>query len=57
MSYSELVKFQERIEATIDEKGLSGTSAAKDQLREASEKAGCHFGRAVRQARRLAGIF
>ena len=40
MSYAELVKFHERIQAAIAQKRVSEAGAAKDHLRAAAEKAG-----------------
>ncbi len=40
MSYAELLKLQERIEAAIAEKRVEGAAATKEQLRAMAEKAG-----------------
>ena len=40
MSYAELLKLQERIEAAIDEKRVEDAAATKEALRAMAEKAG-----------------
>jgi len=40
MSYAELLKLQERLEAAIAEKRAEGAAATKEQLRAMAEKAG-----------------
>ena len=57
MSYTELVKFHERIQGAIAEKRVSEAGAAKDHLRAAAEKAGFTLDELVgKRGARKAGV-